>query len=227
VADGPSSHDPSGHRRIEFRGRYGRRARALLGDAIDILGRAGIAYHLDYGTLLGVIRDGDLIPWDGDLDIGVAAADWPALEATFGAFRQRGWRVPHDNLSMFADGPGWRTGDPRRITVVSRILLPTSIGRIRLDLVAKYADGDRLWWFVDGNLCHAPAAYFTGRREIAFADRAALIPAQAEAYLSLIYGDWQTPRRDYVAHRDDGTALRLEDIDDGAIPTPDDAQQGN
>ena len=207
--------------RIELRGRYRRRARALLGDAIDILGRADIDYHLDYGTLLGIVRDGDLIPWDGDLDIGVAASEWPALEAAFAAFRARGWRVPHDDHSMAADGPGWRAGDPRRITVVSGVMLPTSIGRIRMDVVAKYADGDQLWWVVDGNLCRAPAAYFAGRREITFAGRAARIPAEAEAYLSLIYGDWRTPRRDYVAHRDDGSALRLDPAEAGTNGTSD------
>jgi len=192
---------------LELRGRYRRLAGALLGDTLDILNRAGIAYHLDYGTLLGVVRDGDLIPWDGDLDIGVAAPDWPALEATFAAFRKCGWRVPHDLSAMPADGPGWRAGAPRRLTIVSRIQLPFSIGRIRLDVAAKHAAGDHLWWFLDGNLCRAPRAFFEGRREIAFEGRAARIPAAAEDYLALIYGDWRTPRRDYVAHRDDGTAL--------------------
>ena len=182
----------------------------MLGDTIDILGRAGIDYHLDYGTLLGVVRDGDLIPWDGDLDIGVLATDWPALEATFGAFRQRGWRTPHTERLIRSDGPCWRAGDPLQVTIATGVLLPTTLGRIKMDVVAKYADGDHLWWFCGRMLCRAPAAYFAGRREIAFAGRAARIPAEAEAYLSLIYGDWRTPRRDYVAHRDDGSALRLD-----------------
>lgn len=78
--------------------------------------------------------------------------------------------------------------------------------------MAKYAEGDQLWWFIAGNLCQSPADYFMGGREIVFVARTARIPVRAEEYLSLIYGDWRTPRRDYVAHRDKGTVLRLGDI---------------
>jgi len=200
-------------RRTPFRHRrYRHWARALLGDAVDILGEAGIDYHLDYGTLLGLVRDGDIIPWDGDLDIGVLATDWPVLETTFDAFRQRGWRVPHTKYEMGTEGPGWRASDPKQITIATPVLLPTTLGRITMDVVAKYADGDYLRWYSGHLPCRAPATYFAGRREIAVAGRMARIPAEAEAYLSLIYGDWRTPRRDYVAHRDDGSALRLGDI---------------
>ena len=38
---------------------------------IDILNDIGLKYWLDAGTLLGIIRDGDLIPWDYDADIGI------------------------------------------------------------------------------------------------------------------------------------------------------------
>ena len=36
----------------------------------EVFDAHGIEYWLDYGTLLGAIRDGKFIPWDHDVDIG-------------------------------------------------------------------------------------------------------------------------------------------------------------
>ena len=55
-------------------------ARELLLRAVRVLDEAGIRYHLEGGTLLGLVRDGDLLPWDHDVDISVMAPpiwSWP------------------------------------------------------------------------------------------------------------------------------------------------------
>ena len=41
----------------------------LLKDADEILTAEGVDYCLMFGTLLGLLRHGDFIPWDDDLDI--------------------------------------------------------------------------------------------------------------------------------------------------------------
>jgi phosphorylcholine metabolism protein LicD len=38
---------------------------------INLLKKSRISYWLCHGTLLGIIRDGNLIPWDHDIDIAV------------------------------------------------------------------------------------------------------------------------------------------------------------
>jgi len=45
----------------------------MLLKTIDILNEKGFKYWLEAGTLLGIFRDGDLIPWDYDADIGIPA----------------------------------------------------------------------------------------------------------------------------------------------------------
>jgi fukutin-related protein len=52
---------------------------------IALLERANARYWLEYGTLLGAARSGDIIPWDYDMDIGIHRDDLelvpPLLEA--------------------------------------------------------------------------------------------------------------------------------------------------
>jgi hypothetical protein len=43
----------------------------ILERVLRTLKRVNVNWWLDQGTLLGVIRDGDLLPWDHDIDIGV------------------------------------------------------------------------------------------------------------------------------------------------------------
>jgi len=46
-----------------------------------LLEENGIPHWADYGTLLGAVRDGDLIAWDEDVDFGALAADTEAILA--------------------------------------------------------------------------------------------------------------------------------------------------
>ncbi|MFF2178497.1 LicD family protein [Lysinibacillus sp. NPDC058147] len=43
----------------------------LLRNLIILFNKEDVEYFLDYGTLLGVVRDGDLIEWDEDIDFKV------------------------------------------------------------------------------------------------------------------------------------------------------------
>jgi len=45
-----------------------------LNDVSKMLEEYGYTYFVDSGTLLGLIRDGDFISWDNDIDIGLIAS---------------------------------------------------------------------------------------------------------------------------------------------------------
>ncbi len=47
----------------------------------ELLARNGITHWLDYGTLLGAVREQTFIPWDEDVDFSVLQVDAPAIFA--------------------------------------------------------------------------------------------------------------------------------------------------
>lgn len=47
----------------------------------ELLGRHDILHWIDYGGLLGAVRDGELIPWDGDIDFGCLRSDLDKIVA--------------------------------------------------------------------------------------------------------------------------------------------------
>ena len=52
-----------------------------------------IAYWLDSGTLLGLMRDGRLLESDRDLDIGIWDTELSKLQALLPSFRQAGYQI--------------------------------------------------------------------------------------------------------------------------------------
>lgn len=48
--------------------------------AVRLLEEADVRYWLDYGALLGAVREGGMIPWDNDADISILLEDWGKLK---------------------------------------------------------------------------------------------------------------------------------------------------
>lgn len=64
----------------------------LLEFTSELLERNGIRYWLDFGTLLGAVREGAFIPWDADVDVGIHAVDRAAVCAMRADVEAAGYR---------------------------------------------------------------------------------------------------------------------------------------
>ena len=68
----------SGKNRLQ--GGVAKHANRLLPKVDALFKERGISYCLDGGTLLGVIREGRLLPWDDDLDFFVPSESAAAIK---------------------------------------------------------------------------------------------------------------------------------------------------
>ena len=55
--------------------------------------RHQISFWLDYGTLLGAYRDGDLVSWMGDVDLGMFDSSWSELRSGFQELSAIGFEI--------------------------------------------------------------------------------------------------------------------------------------
>ncbi|RXE46002.1 tetratricopeptide repeat protein [Chromohalobacter israelensis] len=152
----------------------------LLWDTLSLLAKAGIHAFASYGTLLGLIRDGELLPFDKDLDFGLPQSE---MEKACQCLERNGW-VPIDIGA---------------ITNPRAFLHP--VKEVTLDLSGFVVDpetGDTFTGFWMNNI---PYEWSRNTKYIdieLYKDESPTGQpiwslANPEAWLEVIYGDWKTP----------------------------------
>jgi hypothetical protein len=176
--------------------KYYDRAKRLLLDVCEIFDQAQLPYTVDAGTLLGLVRDGDLIPWDDDLDLMLPTSAIPALRNTFSAIRQRGWQISR-LYPMEIGSPVWRLGDPRVLKIRRRFLKLMGPGATVLDISFTYREQDYYWWEMAKRVCRIPTHFLDETDYLEFGGHKLRVPSKREEYLEQTYGDWRQPRPDF------------------------------
>jgi len=156
-------------------------ATKLFQAVIDVLNRNQVFYWLDYGTLLGAIREGDFIEDDMDIDISFLSCG----EDTFRELARLGLKFEFDYV-----------GDYLRKT---NILVNSFKGYAKLELVPKHTKGKYMYKLIkeeNGDIYGAKEPAIENTMTYYFKDRFCNIPAEPEKYLEFHYGDWKTKRQD-------------------------------
>ena len=162
----------------------------LFRDVITVLNKNRVKYWLDYGTLLGAIREGDWISSDFDIDIGIY---YPKGDANlYKDLCKIGITLDIDYFDV--KGKGF----PRK----SNILINSYCNRFaKLEIMPYYKTGDNYCKLTqqreDGIYgAETPAKFFDKLNTYFFKGMYVKIPSEVDEYLKFLYGDWKTPRMD-------------------------------
>lgn len=139
----------------------------------------GIRYWLDFGTLLGAVRNGKFIPWDYDIDISIYHDDVPKVEGLTEA-------IAKDGFSFLAD----------RNQQHARIIRFFHAGKFEFhcDIYPWVVDGDEAFVTVLPDY-RLPTSCFTEMGEIEFEGLMYPCWIPVEPFLVKAYGeDWRTPK---------------------------------
>jgi len=180
------------------KGNYHRRMKNMLLKTIDILNEKKFKYWLEAGTLLGIMRDGDLIPWDYDADLGIPADSADKI------MKLRLDFLPNYLIKRRKIQSRWIPGDMRVIKVKTPWEKIRQIN-FHVDLFCVYPVEDKYRWVDSNALKHMDRKYYDTLSTIEWEGRTINIPNHAEEYLYKRYGNWQVPERNYDAGLHDGS----------------------
>lgn len=186
----------------------------MLEDVCVILEEADIPYNLDAGTLLGIVRENRLLPWDTDLDIAIPSNYGERLIELRKKINRAGY-LTRLRYSRITCGPV-PAKSFRLMRVYTRRFFFFKKEKL-MDLFIKYKDGDSYYWVVRSDepiLQSCAAKHLDERMKKEFNGREYFIPKDYDGYLTRHYGDWRTPKKDYSFHTECGCNIQYFSKDD-------------
>tara|TARA_B100001105_G_scaffold88120_1_gene69907 strand:+ start:1076 stop:1951 length:876 start_codon:yes stop_codon:yes gene_type:complete len=153
-------------------------AEKVLLEIKELMDELNVIFFLRHGTCLGAVRDGELIKWDDDLDIGsiigMNGLGKKSIYETVDKFRLAGFEVEVGESPGHIGVTLWKFG----------ITIDWSCYRIIQGSIYQYPASK------------IPAKLHDDLKPISFLGTTFLVPNPPEEYFLLKYGsEWQTPKK--------------------------------
>ena len=195
--------------KIKLDDKYLEKSLRLLERATTLLEKYNIPYWLEGGTLLGIIRENRLLPWDNDLDISIRSEDFDRLRRILPKFYYRGMIAKVREHKI--DDPPFQKGEVRLIKVYATKYLFFKTPLV-LDIFVKKKLDDQYYWVV-GVKRRAkkavPARFYDELTTVQFNHKTYSIPKLTDEYLTYRYGDWRTPVKTWNFIKDDQSTVSV------------------
>ncbi len=176
-------------------------AESLLAEVGSIFQKNKLIYWLEGGTLLGIIRENRLLPWDNDLDFSMMSDQLPSLDNLLLDLKKKGFRIRIRRFLTTSEH--FNQGDIRMIKIRRKSFFGLIKGKVCLDVFVKYPHNGKAYWEIADKLKNVPLEFYTSFRSIEFKGSTYSIPEKTEAYLTYRYGDWKLPKKDWDTSQDD------------------------
>lgn len=185
-----------------------KRAKKTLFNLINFMEREGIKYHLEGGTLLGIVRDGDLLPWDHDIDLSIMEEDAEKFAKSAYKLLFKGYKV--QKKTMHKDIEALKEGNYRIFKL--KKLVPSIIKEffpsfrkyaIIADVFVKASDDKFTYWQAMERILRVDKKYYESFETIEYNNRKVTVPNHYKDYLTEKYGDWSVPKKDWICANDE------------------------
>jgi len=191
----------------------------LLKIVVDSLDKFDIKYYLDFGTLIGAIRDKGLIPWDDDIDISLLReSDYSkipdVLKYIKKKYRLRTYLFTFNysilkrkkrKEKIYIDKIDFTDNNNYQIAKVrTNKFLIFGRGNTCIDIFFKYKFKNNIYWMAYGKENLVPYDYFCNELiKIDFCGIKCTIPKEYDKYLTYKYGDWKIPNEKWNHEKND------------------------
>lgn len=176
-------------------------ARKLLFTVTALLDKNGIPYHLEGGTLLGIVRDGELLPWDHDVDLSSPQRYAESILALRFALLLKGYRISVRKSKREA-GP-FRKGDYSVIKIKPLVgyfikwFVPKYQSFVVLDLFLKASDATHTYWQAQEKVMRVENRFYESYETVTYREKALKVPNHYEDFLTAKYGNWRIPVKEW------------------------------
>ena len=183
----------------------------MMSDVTAIFSVCQIKYTLTAGTLLGIIRENRLLPWDKDVDLRIFREDEQKIMAAIPKIKKAGYlvRVRHQEKE---DNP-LKLCEPRILKIYSKKFFFLK-GNVMMDCFIATRFENSYIWSCGGIRKYTkkavPAKYYDDLNTVQFDDKLYFIPSDHENYLTYRYGDWRVPQKKWRFTKDDGAIISTD-----------------
>jgi lipopolysaccharide cholinephosphotransferase len=185
-------------------------ARKILSTVTGLLDKHSIPYHLEGGTLLGIVRDSELIPWDHDLDISVPSTHTRDVVKLKFAFLMSGYqlsvRTSKTDIGPFSKGSITIFKVKPIFDYVVKWFYP-SYETIVLDIFVKVNENGYTFWKAKEKLMRVEDRFYRSHETLSYDNATLRAPNFYKEYLTQKYGDWSIPVRDWDCAKDELTIV--------------------
>ena len=180
----------------------------MLKDVTAIFDKSNIKYSITAGTLLGIVREKRLLPWDRDMDLRVFSEDRKELLKSISKIKKAGY-ITRVRYQEKEDQP-LQKGDARLIKVFSKKNLFFK-GEVMMDCFIATKSKDQYIWSCGGERKYTkkavPSHFYDNLEKVTFNNDEYFLPVEKEEYLKFRYGDWKTPKKKWRFAKDDGAII--------------------
>ena len=189
--------------KLRLTGKLNITAKKMLRSVCGILDKNNIPYVLEGGTLLGIVRENRLLPWDNDLDLTIIEQDMDNVLKFKRQLWWAGYKIrPRKSKKKM---PHFPIGSIRLLKIKKKnYIFASGVGL--MDIFVKKKIDDKYYWIVgphDHVLKSVPSNFYENLSRYNFEGYYYSVPADYEDYLSCRYGDWRKTVKDYDYKIDD------------------------